>query len=159
MQPWYKQFWPWFLIALPLSAVIAGIATVIIANNNKVSMVVDDYYKEGKAINLELDKRNAALKRGIKASLVASDKDVVLTFTGGDVAPGTPVRLSFHHATLEHKDFAKLLTADAKGHYRLALSEPLSGRWAIRAEPFDGSWRIQAKAGFPVASVELNGRP
>ncbi len=159
MQPWYKQFWPWFLIALPLSAVIAGIATVIIANNNKVSMVVDDYYKEGKAINLELGRLTTALKRGIQAEVSVSDKEVVLNFTGGDLKPGMPVQLSFHHATLEARDFAKLLTADAKGRYRLALEEPLNGRWFIRAEPVDGSWLIQNWAGFPRDKVELTGTP
>jgi hypothetical protein len=30
-RPWYRQFWPWFLIALPMIAVIGGIVTLIIA--------------------------------------------------------------------------------------------------------------------------------
>jgi len=29
--PWYRQFWPWFLIAVPAAAVIAGIITIILA--------------------------------------------------------------------------------------------------------------------------------
>ena len=29
--PWYRQFWPWFLIAIPAAAVVAGIVTIIIA--------------------------------------------------------------------------------------------------------------------------------
>jgi hypothetical protein len=29
--PWYRQFWPWFLIALPLASVVLGIATVSVA--------------------------------------------------------------------------------------------------------------------------------
>ena len=29
--PWYRQFWPWFIIALPLSVVIAGFVTLGIA--------------------------------------------------------------------------------------------------------------------------------
>ena len=32
--PWYRQFWPWFLLALPAAAVIGGILTVIIAVSN-----------------------------------------------------------------------------------------------------------------------------
>ncbi|MBN1379913.1 MAG: FixH family protein [Gammaproteobacteria bacterium] len=31
---WYRQFWPWFLIALPTAAVLAGILTLFIAAKN-----------------------------------------------------------------------------------------------------------------------------
>lgn len=40
--PWYKQFWPWFIIALPASAVIAGFYTLWLAINNPDYIVVDD---------------------------------------------------------------------------------------------------------------------
>ena len=29
-EPWYRQGWPWFLIAFPAIAVVAGIATLVI---------------------------------------------------------------------------------------------------------------------------------
>jgi len=40
--PWYKQFWPWFIIALPASAVIAGFTTLWIAISNPDAMVLTD---------------------------------------------------------------------------------------------------------------------
>ncbi|MGL4901125.1 MAG: FixH family protein, partial [Shewanella sp.] len=43
-QPWYKQFWPWFLIILPLCAVIASFATLKIALTNSDALVAEDYY-------------------------------------------------------------------------------------------------------------------
>ncbi len=48
-KPWYKQFWPWFLIILPLSVVVASITTFVVFSNNKVSLVAEDYYKKEKA--------------------------------------------------------------------------------------------------------------
>jgi len=33
-KPWFKQFWPWFLIALPGSVVIASVFTLILAYEN-----------------------------------------------------------------------------------------------------------------------------
>lgn len=30
-KPWYKQFWPWFIIALPLSSVIASFTVLWLA--------------------------------------------------------------------------------------------------------------------------------
>jgi hypothetical protein len=38
-KPWYKQFWPWFVFALPAIAVIAGITTVIIAMDHRPVVV------------------------------------------------------------------------------------------------------------------------
>lgn len=40
--PWYRQFWPWFIIALPASAVIASFITLWLAISNPVQLVVDD---------------------------------------------------------------------------------------------------------------------
>ena len=40
--PWYKQFWPWFIIALPASAVVASFITLWIAISNPDPLVVDD---------------------------------------------------------------------------------------------------------------------
>jgi hypothetical protein len=40
--PWYKQFWPWFIIALPASAVIASFFTLWLAISNPDYLVVDE---------------------------------------------------------------------------------------------------------------------
>ena len=49
-QPWYRQFWPWFIIALPASAVIASFFTLWLAVSNPDTLVVsDDQYDEIKS--------------------------------------------------------------------------------------------------------------
>jgi len=40
--PWYRQFWPWFIIALPAAAVIASFFTLWLALSNPDYVVVDD---------------------------------------------------------------------------------------------------------------------
>ncbi|MDX2417718.1 MAG: FixH family protein [Xanthomonadales bacterium] len=40
--PWYRQFWPWFIIALPASAVIASFITLWLAISNPDHLVVTD---------------------------------------------------------------------------------------------------------------------
>ena len=50
IEPWYRQFWPWFIIALPASAVIASFVTLWLAVSNPVQMVVtEDEYQQLKS--------------------------------------------------------------------------------------------------------------
>ena len=50
IKPWYRQFWPWFLISIPLLTVIAGIITLAIALKYPDHLVVDqEQYDEIKA--------------------------------------------------------------------------------------------------------------
>ncbi len=39
--PWYRQFWPWFLIALPASAVIASLYTLYLAVTHPDPVIID----------------------------------------------------------------------------------------------------------------------
>jgi hypothetical protein len=67
--PWYRQFWPWFLIALPGSVVIAAFATLAIAITHDDEIVRDDYYKDGLAINQQLDREQLARTMNLSATL------------------------------------------------------------------------------------------
>ena len=53
--PWYRQFWPWFIIALPTVVVIASLLTVYIAVSHPDPLVDGDYYRHGLTINERLD--------------------------------------------------------------------------------------------------------
>ena len=59
-RPWYREPWPWILMAPPAAAVIAGAATVWIAVGSADGLVADDYYKRGLAINQVLALNNGA---------------------------------------------------------------------------------------------------
>ena len=58
--PWYRQFWPWFIIALPASVVIASFVTLWLAISNPDHLVVDD--DEYRSLNSEL-KAQAPVKK------------------------------------------------------------------------------------------------
>ena len=59
-QPWYREPWPWFLILLPMSAVVASMITIWLAVKSADGLVEDDYYKQGIGINKILDRDQAA---------------------------------------------------------------------------------------------------
>ncbi len=60
--PWYRQFWPWFIIALPASAVIASFVSLWLAVSNPDPLVVtEDEYQR--------------LKSELKAQIPAQEKE------------------------------------------------------------------------------------
>jgi hypothetical protein len=65
--PWYRQAWPWFLISLPATAVVAGSFTFYLAAKGWDGPVASDYYKQGLAINQELTRSARAKELGITA--------------------------------------------------------------------------------------------
>lgn len=150
---WFKQFWPWFLIILPLSAVIGGISTVIIATSNKPDMVVDDYYAKGKAINKDLTLIKNARAKNISAAITQSGNELIINLNG--VQDKSSIHLFLFHPTQAKRDLSQLLTADGSGNYRYQSEQLLTGKWQVRIEPFDGSWRLEKSAVLPAENFKL----
>ncbi len=50
-KPWFKQFWPWFLIILPGSVVIACLITIYLAFRYADTVISETYYKDNVEIN------------------------------------------------------------------------------------------------------------
>jgi len=156
--PWYKQFWPWFIIALPLSAVIAGISTVVIATNNKVELVAGDYYKNGKAIKADNSRIKAAQDLGLKAKLTnANEQDtLVLTLYSKQGQFKEAIELHFAHPTLGKHDVTSKLTCDAAGNYYFP-KPTLQGDWLLRISPLTQVWRLQQRITLPLnEAIEIN---
>jgi len=139
---WYKEPWAWFVFILPFTAVVAGIATYIIANSDPDPLVVGDYYKKGKAINMEVGKVKHAQKLGIRFALKLTDNELVIKPTG--IEKTFPLlNINFYHPTLEDKDFYLALTPDGNGYFRKTFDQPVEGKWKITIAPFENHWKIQ----------------
>ena len=139
--PWYRQFWPWFLIMLPASVVVAGFSTLYIANRHSDDLVVDDYYKNGLAINRQLEKKQRAEARGISARLQFSG-DTVSVLTAGPVDAGQ-LQLLLSHPLEADRDFDVALSRTGEGLYRGSLEQPVAPRWhwTLQLQAPDG-WRL-----------------
>lgn len=139
-EPWYTQFWPWFLIALPGSVVIAGLSTLYIANRYSDDLVVDEYYKDGLAINKELGKQAAAQALNIEAGIVILERRAQIRLTG-DRIPEI-LRLRFSHPLEADRDFSVALESVALGLYQATLPTNLSPNWHWILEPGTSDWRL-----------------
>ncbi|RPI42555.1 MAG: hypothetical protein EHM59_17550, partial [Betaproteobacteria bacterium] len=51
IKPWYREPWPWLLMAAPAAAVLAGAVTLALAIQSYDGLVAEDYYKQGLAVN------------------------------------------------------------------------------------------------------------
>ena len=150
--PWYKQFWPWFLIFFPATAVIAGIATIIIAVKTDDGLVNDNYYKAGLAINQTLGRKQKAHELNLEAN-VNWDKltqTVTLILTGklSELPPRLDMFLA--HATRANNDQSvKLFLSPNKKSYTGRVETVKTGSWILILEPEDQAWRINGRVTLP----------
>lgn len=141
MLPWYRQFWPWFLILLPGTAVVASLYTLIIANQYADDLVVDDYYKEGLAINRQLKRQNEARVLELKATFTSQQRQLDIQLEGPIEA--SQLRLLLSHAMESDQDFAVPVQQVGRGHYRVLLPQVLKGRWHWTLdEGVSSHWRL-----------------
>ena len=141
-KPWYRQFWPWFLIALPGSVVIAGFTTLYIANIHSDDLVVDDYYKDGLAINRVLERGARAQALGIEAKLLFSEVAEVwqIEVQIAGTEPDSALSLSLSHPLEADRDFVVQLVHSEADVYRAYLPHPVAARW---------HWIIESKGSTP----------
>jgi hypothetical protein len=139
--PWYRQFWPWFLIMLPASVVVAGLVTLYIAIEGADDLVVDEYYKDGLAINRQLEKKELAAEYGITAELAFSAHSVAVTVNGEVNAD--KLNLTLSHPLEADRDFLVELTRVEPGFYAGLLEQSIFSRWHWTLENQDGPrWRL-----------------
>jgi len=143
-QPWYRQFWPWFLIILPGSVVVAAFATLFIANKHSDDLVVDDYYKNGLAINQRLEKDQRAQDLMLSAALEITSKDVRVQLTGP--IEDRQLRMQFSHPLEADRDFSITLGRHSEGGYSAALPRGLAPNWHWVIDSGENSaWRLQGE--------------
>jgi hypothetical protein len=143
-KPWFRQFWPWFLIILPATVVVASLFTMYIAYYGADDLVVDEYYKNGLAINRQLEKKQLSTALGISASLNFSDTHVTARVAGPVNAKTLDLLLS--HPLESDRDFSVQLTRIAPGLYQALLPSSVAPRWhwTLSPDQADG-WRLDGK--------------
>ena len=140
LKPWYRQFWAWFILSPLITVVVVSSITVSIAVINADDRVVDNYYKEGRAINMRLDQDLLAISLDINAQLrfdTISD-DLVLILNAQTGALPEYLLLELSHPAQVERDHKLLLTRTAANQYNAELSdEVLNSRWYLRLLPIE----------------------
>jgi hypothetical protein len=135
----------WLVIAIPLTAVVMGVTTIILAVVSDDGIVADDYYRRGLEINQSLERDRMAVRHGLNA--------VVMMDTDAKVVPKSAfhfpdrIELSFSHATKSGLDISLTLTRTARRSYQAGLPELSLGRWYMQLHSRE--WRLNGVLQVP----------
>ncbi len=150
--PWYKHFWPWVVFGLPAIAVVAGVTTVFIAQHKPDTLVLDNYYKEGLAINQELSRDRRAAELGLSAQCTYLDQRLRVQVSADEALPDSTLVVTLLHPTLADQDLNLTLNRVGNGAYEGFVPELASGNWHVNLEPQDRAWRLAGRWQLPQSS-------
>jgi hypothetical protein len=141
--PWYRQRWPWLLIAGPGIVVAASLVTAWLAASTDDGVIADDYYKRGLLINKEIDRtaRGKAMHLGavLRISADGAARLEMSGFADAAIAPAT-IHVRVMHPTRAGQDRAATLTRGPEDVYVGTIAVPPPGRWVVAVE--SEAWRL-----------------
>ena len=147
-RPWYKEPYVFMLIAFPLSSVIVCTILITFATNTKDTLVRDNYYKDGLAINQELKWDKKAKSWDIRAELtVKGNTATFVLLNTRQVAPNM-LQLKLSHPTLAESDRDSLMQLtqekqNGKPVYQGFIDDLTDGRYYVQVESPEQSWRLR----------------
>ena len=151
-KPWYRQFWPWFIIALPASAVVGGLTTLWIALQTTDSLGVQS----------DDDVQNVAERRAVADRLAAEmdlaaiididlDSGAILAAIQSDKLETVPpvLALEFSHPAFAERDqriAMKRAPPDEAGNpvWSGHFVDVPTGRWYVSLTS-DENWRLSGE--------------
>jgi hypothetical protein len=142
--PWYRHRWPWFIMLGPVAVMLATLVSVLLAVRQPDAMVVDDYYKQGKAINQDL--RRDRMATGLRLHLEARYERTGGRLTGRLESFGrpltAPLRIHLAHPTQPHKDLVLDAFPDGQGDFAVPLAALEMTHWQVVVEDEGRQWRL-----------------
>jgi hypothetical protein len=160
-QPWYRQFWPWFLIALPATAVLGSFAMLFISIKHAPELVVPDYERIGETIKQQAARDNQAsilelhARIEFKATSTPESRLAIVTLTGNaDAILPDAILLQSVHSTLQSMD-TKTKLVGSNGYYVGEIPQ-LSGSYTLTLADIEGNWRLNTRAYGHPAELTIN---
>ena len=147
--PWYKHFWPWFIIVLLGTVVTASKFTLHLASQGDDSLVLDGSGGTDVVTERNLAAQMNAMDLGLSAELVvdADTGNVQVTLTSGSLAENPPtLDLWVSHPTFADRDErTKVTTAPPDANGRLTwvgtlLDMPIGKRYLVLSD--GDNWRL-----------------
>jgi len=148
LKPWYKQFWPCFLFFFPLTAVVAGVITFIIAQNNSPVLVPGNYYKEGLAINASKRLQDRAKELGLSASVITTPTTLTVHINGMALSSSS-LFVKLQHPAFDKFDKQLVVSKITQNVYQVPLNKVEKGKWYVSIKDESNEWEINKEFMVP----------
>lgn len=166
-QPWYRQFWFWFLMT-PLIAVFFVTAVLLtVAFYNADDVVLDNYYREGRGVNQVFEQDIRAQQLALKATLSfdRTSGEVLVDIEANEELP-EELLLLMDHPVSAQLDQRVYLRQFQPGRYRGDMDTEPQHRWYLYLLPeqspelrAEAEWRLRAEINFALTDqVQLQPR-
>jgi hypothetical protein len=171
--PWWQHRWPWIILFMLSSVILACMVTIYIAVTTRDSLVADDYSKHGRGINQRLEKDQKALSLGVVARLgyakvnaSTSELTIALERPGQEdqgsnnpsiARPPAFLILELSHPTMAQLDRNLVLRRVSENNMRYSIqTEPLAAAyWHASIYSPNKDWRVRSR----LEVIEPSGSP
>ena len=154
--PWFREPWPWILMAGPAAVVVAGVFTTVLAVRSSDGVVADDYYQPGLAINRTIEKGARARLLGVDARMtIDSARNAVVVTLATHAPPPPQLRLSLIHPTRPGVDQVVTLVRGRDRQYVGHADTSRVASWLVALEDDGGTWRVGGRWHADRASLAL----
>lgn len=147
--PWYKQRWPWLLMVMPGISLVLGGMLLYFAITTNDGLVVDDYYRQGRAIDQTIARSVVAAEKGLAADVGvrAEDIRIVLNANEGVELPSELIVTIIHPTRAGFDQVLRLSQVD--GAYAGPIAPMSLGRWHVQIEDPQRAWRLHGDVRIP----------
>lgn len=140
--PWYRQFWPWFILAILSWGVVSATITLTVALKNPPHMMTGDYAKLGKALVDTHVRADRAEALGLSGTLQAENDEWLLRLDATEL-PAQQLMLLVQHPTDAGRDRQIVLNRTGSDEYRAeAIDVPVRGRLIV--SDLEQTWWISS---------------
>lgn len=144
-RPVWREPMIWLVVALPVMAVIGGIAMLVISTRaGNTDAVADKVQRTAQIQTSDLGPDERARQLALRAVVRVTPKRVQVFAAGGTFPKDAPLHLTLLHPNRSEEDRTLVLKRDALG-WSSALELDTSHDWKLQlADPQHG-WRLQGR--------------